>query len=142
MTAKAWPLSATSSIRKFPPPSTACMYSLIHFESTTGTQLLLAAFPITSVCCVALCYDQVRQTPQGDVSVPINVVYNHHFESHMGGKKSKIEKVTTSIPDRIFCFSKSRLSPHLLSYSLSIYIYYVYIKNTTSSTILHPNLNK
>eukprot|EP01060_Flectonema_neradi_P014145 TRINITY_DN20862_c0_g1_i1.p1 TRINITY_DN20862_c0_g1~~TRINITY_DN20862_c0_g1_i1.p1 ORF type:complete len:767 (+),score=171.44 TRINITY_DN20862_c0_g1_i1:37-2337(+) len=37
--------------------------------------------------------DQVRQTPQGDVQVPINVAYNHHFESTMAGAKSKLEKV-------------------------------------------------
>ena len=50
--------------------------------------------------------DQVRKTDKGDVSVPINVVYNHHFESHMGGAKSKIEKVKISGPD------DPRLSPH------------------------------
>ena len=37
--------------------------------------------------------DQVRKTPQGDVSVPINVAYNHHFESNMVGANARLEKV-------------------------------------------------
>lgn len=37
--------------------------------------------------------DQVRKTPQGDVSVPLDVAYNHHFESSMVGKKSKLERI-------------------------------------------------
>lgn len=43
--------------------------------------------------------DQVRKTSSGDVSVPINVVYNHHFESNMVGAKSSLEKVTFDGPD-------------------------------------------
>ena len=37
--------------------------------------------------------DQVMPTPDGDVSVPINVVYNHHFESNMAGAGAKFVKV-------------------------------------------------
>lgn len=43
--------------------------------------------------------DQVRRTPEGDVSVPINVAYNHHFESNMIGKASRLKKVKLSGPD-------------------------------------------
>jgi hypothetical protein len=52
--------------------------------------------------------DQVRKTPDGDVSVPINVAYNHHFESNMVGKKSSLEKIVFDGPNdpRIAEFEK------------------------------------
>ena len=34
--------------------------------------------------------DQVRQTPTGDVSVPITWAYNHHYIAYMTGQKSKL----------------------------------------------------
>ena len=37
--------------------------------------------------------DQVRRTPEGDMQVPINFAYNHHFESNMVGAKSSLEKI-------------------------------------------------
>lgn len=43
--------------------------------------------------------DQVRRTPEGDVSVPINVAYNHHFESVMVGKKASLEKLVFDGPN-------------------------------------------
>eukprot|EP00928_Gymnodinium_smaydae_P089563 TRINITY_DN7350_c0_g6_i1.p1 TRINITY_DN7350_c0_g6~~TRINITY_DN7350_c0_g6_i1.p1 ORF type:complete len:782 (-),score=96.02 TRINITY_DN7350_c0_g6_i1:86-2431(-) len=43
--------------------------------------------------------DQVRRTADGDVSVPINVAYNHHFESNMVGAKAEFEKITLTGPD-------------------------------------------
>merc|ERR1712038_276763 len=46
-------------------------------------------------------FDQVMKTSQGDVSVPINVAYNHHFESEMVGKHAKIEKITNPNDPRI-----------------------------------------
>ena len=42
--------------------------------------------------------DQVRRTPEGDVSVPITVAYNHHFESQMTGAKSRMVKVGADDP--------------------------------------------
>mmetsp|Transcript_48596 Transcript_48596/g.135802 ORF Transcript_48596/g.135802 Transcript_48596/m.135802 type:complete len:784 (-) Transcript_48596:90-2441(-) len=42
--------------------------------------------------------DQVRRTPDGDVSVPINVAYNHHFESTMVGAGVHLEKIHPSGP--------------------------------------------
>ena len=39
-------------------------------------------------------HEQVRRTASGDVSVPINVAYNHHFESNMVGKNSMLEKIS------------------------------------------------
>lgn len=43
--------------------------------------------------------DQVRRTAEGDVSVPLNVAYNHHFESTMAGSKAWHEKITLTGPD-------------------------------------------
>lgn len=37
--------------------------------------------------------DQVIRTASGDVSVPINVAYNHHFECTISGSGSRFEKV-------------------------------------------------
>eukprot|EP00005_Dracoamoeba_jomungandri_P011599 CAMPEP_0174265228 /NCGR_PEP_ID=MMETSP0439-20130205/25700_1 /TAXON_ID=0 /ORGANISM="Stereomyxa ramosa, Strain Chinc5" /LENGTH=693 /DNA_ID=CAMNT_0015351583 /DNA_START=91 /DNA_END=2172 /DNA_ORIENTATION=+ len=36
--------------------------------------------------------DQVRKTPQGDVSVPIFWAYNHHYEAYLVGKDSQLVK--------------------------------------------------
>ena len=43
--------------------------------------------------------DQVRRTPDGDVPLPINVAYNHHFESTLTGSKSVLERVELGGPD-------------------------------------------
>ena len=37
--------------------------------------------------------DQVRRTPDGDVSVPISMAYNHHHDAFFVGKGSKMQKV-------------------------------------------------
>ena len=46
--------------------------------------------------------DQVLKDPHGDgndVSVPINVVYNHHFESNMKGANAEFELIKFTGPD-------------------------------------------
>ena len=43
--------------------------------------------------------DQVFKTPEGDVSVPINVAYCHHFEFTMIGKDAKVERIELTGPD-------------------------------------------
>ena len=41
--------------------------------------------------------DQVFLNPDGsEISVPINVAYNHHFESTMVGKGANLKKVYTT----------------------------------------------
>ena len=37
--------------------------------------------------------DQVRKTPQGDVSVPINMAYNHHYGATLIGKGSSMQRI-------------------------------------------------
>eukprot|EP00039_Didymoeca_costata_P019055 m.336065 g.336065 ORF g.336065 m.336065 type:complete len:758 (-) comp17746_c0_seq1:59-2332(-) len=43
--------------------------------------------------------DQVRKTPEGDVSVPINVAYNHHYGAQILSKGSRMEKVPRNPAD-------------------------------------------
>lgn len=43
--------------------------------------------------------DQVRKTPDGDVSVPINAQYNHHYVASMIGAGARYKKVMLSGPD-------------------------------------------
>merc|ERR1719362_403447 len=42
--------------------------------------------------------DQVRRTAKGDVSVPINAVYNHHYDIHVVGKHAAFEKLDAHDP--------------------------------------------
>ena len=37
--------------------------------------------------------DQVRRTPQGDVSVPISMAYNHHHDTAVVGKSAALEEL-------------------------------------------------
>ena len=43
--------------------------------------------------------DQVRRTPDGDVSVPISASYNHHFNSFIAGTGVTMRKVHPTGPD-------------------------------------------
>eukprot|EP00040_Diaphanoeca_grandis_P019959 m.105756 g.105756 ORF g.105756 m.105756 type:complete len:792 (-) comp27674_c0_seq2:460-2835(-) len=43
--------------------------------------------------------DQVRRTPEGDVSVPISASYNHHYTSSIKGASAEFEKVMFDGPD-------------------------------------------
>ena len=42
--------------------------------------------------------NQVRKTPEGDVSVPINMAYNHHHDTAVVGKSTKMIKVDMNDP--------------------------------------------
>ena len=44
--------------------------------------------------------DQVRQLPNGSYeSLPMTFAYNHHFESNMVGKHSRMEKIKITGPN-------------------------------------------
>jgi len=43
--------------------------------------------------------DQVQKTPNGDVSVPINANYNHHYTSQIIGAGARFKKVALDGPD-------------------------------------------
>ena len=42
--------------------------------------------------------DQVRKTPEGDVSVPITCAYNHHHDTAVIGKSTRLQKVHKDDP--------------------------------------------
>lgn len=44
--------------------------------------------------------DQVRKTPDGDVSVPITLAYNHHHDTAVVGKGTRLEEVDMHDPRR------------------------------------------
>lgn len=76
-----------------PNPNPTLMFSLPTTKRTTQThavslpQDVVGAFNGKTMAIVGFEIDQVLQKDDGqaDVSVPINVVYNHHFESQMAG---------------------------------------------------------
>jgi len=47
---------------------------------------------------VGLEWDQVRRTPQGDVSVPMSVAYNHHYGTNLLGADAELIRVDASDP--------------------------------------------
>jgi len=47
---------------------------------------------------VGLEMDQVRRTPEGDVSVPINMAYNHHHDTAVVGKHTRMIEVDMNDP--------------------------------------------
>ena len=49
--------------------------------------------PFGTIAIVGLEIDQVRKTPRGDVSVPINVAYNHHHDTAVVGKGTRLVEV-------------------------------------------------
>ena len=57
---------------------------------------IVARFDDKVMALVGFEADQVRRTPDGDVSVPITVAYNHHYGSTMLGKGSRMERVRMS----------------------------------------------
>lgn len=56
-------------------------------------QHIIQEFNGRTMAVVGFEMDQVLKRDEGDISVPINVVYNHHFESIMAGANAKFEKI-------------------------------------------------
>eukprot|EP00658_Telonema_sp_P-2_P022442 TRINITY_DN18969_c0_g1_i6.p1 TRINITY_DN18969_c0_g1~~TRINITY_DN18969_c0_g1_i6.p1 ORF type:complete len:756 (-),score=152.50 TRINITY_DN18969_c0_g1_i6:372-2639(-) len=54
---------------------------------------LKARFKGKGMAVVGFEADQVRRTPSGDVSVPINVAYNHHYGAVLLGEGSSMQRV-------------------------------------------------
>ena len=55
---------------------------------------VIAKFKGKTMAIVGYEADQVRQTDQGDVSMPIFWQYNHHYEAYLSGAKSEMREVT------------------------------------------------
>lgn len=80
------------------------LYSQVYWRGQDPVALpaeVIAAFANKIMAIVGFEIDQVRITPEGDVRVPINVAYNHHFESTMVGSKSSFEKVWFEGPNDV-----------------------------------------
>lgn len=79
----------------YSPPITQ-LYSQVFWKGLPPVPLpadIIKKYSGKGMAVVGFEMDQVRQTPEGDVSVPITLAYNHHFESTMGGRKSSFEHV-------------------------------------------------
>jgi hypothetical protein len=83
-------------------PTIKSLYSQVFWKGLPPVAIpaeIVKRFDGKAMAVVGFEVDQVRRTPQGDVSVPINIAYNHHFESNMVGKKARFQKVTLNGPD-------------------------------------------
>mmetsp|Transcript_145113 Transcript_145113/g.404305 ORF Transcript_145113/g.404305 Transcript_145113/m.404305 type:complete len:785 (-) Transcript_145113:188-2542(-) len=90
-----------SSFDVYSPPIRT-LYSQVFWKGLDPVPLpksIVARFDGRGMAVVGFEVDQVRRTPQGDVSVPMTVAYNHHFESTMVGKHGFFEKVHFKHPD-------------------------------------------
>lgn len=82
----------------YSPPITS-LYSQVFWKRTDDVPLpndLVERFRGKGMAVVGFEVDQVRKTPTGDISVPINVAYNHHFESTLLGEHARMMKVPHS----------------------------------------------
>lgn len=85
----------------YSPPITS-LYSQVFWTGLDAVPLpsdIVNRYDGRGMAVVGFEVDQVFKHPDGDVSVPINVAYNHHFESNMVGKKSQLERIVFNGPD-------------------------------------------
>ena len=75
-------------------------YSQVWWASTSNPlpDDIMQRFAGSAIAIVGLEMDQVRRTPQGDVSVPINVAYNHHHDTAVVGKGAHLVEVERDDP--------------------------------------------
>ncbi len=77
-------------------PTISTLYSQVFWTTLPTVDLpadVVARFKGKTMAIVGFEMDQVRRTPEGDVRVPINVAYNHHFESTMTGNGARMERI-------------------------------------------------
>jgi hypothetical protein len=77
-------------------PTISSLYSQVFWTRLPSVDLpidIVERFKGKTMAVVGFEMDQVRRTKEGDVSVPINVAYNHHFESTMIGGGARFEKI-------------------------------------------------
>eukprot|EP00051_Salpingoeca_urceolata_P026537 m.477668 g.477668 ORF g.477668 m.477668 type:complete len:870 (+) comp20913_c0_seq1:229-2838(+) len=78
------------------------LYSQVYWTRMDTVPLpeeIIKRFDGRTMAVVGFEVNQVRKLPDGsEVTVPINVVYNHHFESDMIGKAAKLIKVDQDDP--------------------------------------------
>jgi len=82
-------------------PKITSLYSQVFWTQLAPVDLpadIVQRYAGRGMAVVGYEVDQVRRTPEGDVSVPISISYNHHFEAGMSGAKSKFEKIQFNGP--------------------------------------------
>jgi len=83
-------------------PNITQLYSQVFWTGTAPVALpeeIVKRYAGRGMAVVGFEANQVRRTPHGDVPVPIDVVYNHHFESTMIGTKAALERIEFEGPD-------------------------------------------
>jgi hypothetical protein len=84
-------------------PKISTLYSQVFWTQLDKVELpenIVKRFANKTMAVVGFEIDQVFKGENGgeDISVPINVAYNHHFESEMMGKGASLEKVVLNGP--------------------------------------------
>ena len=86
----------------YSPPITT-LYSQVYWTMMDPVDLpqeIIKRFEDKGMAIVGFEFDQVRKTSTGDISVPMNLAYNHHFETSMTGKYSYMKKtMVNDIPE-------------------------------------------
>lgn len=68
-------------------------------EPTSFPSEIVQRYKGRSMAIIGWEIDQVRRTPDGDVSVPISASYNHHYVAGVIGASAKFKRVTFEGPD-------------------------------------------
>ena len=84
-------------------PKISTLYSQVFWTQMDKVELpenIVKRFANKTMAVVGFEIDQVFKGENGgeDISVPINVAYNHHFESEMLGKGASLEKIVLNDP--------------------------------------------
>ena len=98
----------------YSPPITST-YAEIFWKTLDTVPLppaIVKRFAGKPMAVVGLEWDQVRRTAAGDVSVPMNVAYNHHYSTNLLGADSKLIQVDAGDP-RVSSSSRSGHGPAL-----------------------------
>lgn len=85
----------------YSPPITT-LYSQVWWSPLAPTKMpdeMVKKYAGVGMAIVGWEIDQVRRTPDGDVSVPISAHYNHHYVASMIGAGARFNKIVLDGPD-------------------------------------------
>ena len=81
-------------------PAMRTLYSQVWWQPLDPVDFpadIVRKYNGTGMAIVGWEIDQVRRTPDGDVSVPISASYNHHFVGAIIGEGARFRKVARSL---------------------------------------------
>lgn len=84
----------------YSPPITST-YAEIFWKTLPTVPLpaeIVERFAGKPMAVIGLEWDQVRRTPAGDISVPMNVAYNHHYGTNLLGADASLVRVDAGDP--------------------------------------------